>query len=351
MTVTKQYDRRSVLKMLLGIGSSLVGCTTQIRPEEPNNSFNDAEFEAKLSAILSKWEPAIDTHIHLLHPDLTGKSFAPKAQKMITGPIEERIAQLKSEMSEARIARAFAMPVINSTNDDPLGIAESLRITTSLPNVMIIAVADPRRSSPRHMTAVEKAIELHRDRIVGFKGYLGYVHAAPNDPGYHPYYKIASKYKLPIIFHTGDPFHLKSRIKYSQPTLVDEAAVAFPEVNFVLAHFGIPWHLDAAEVAWKNNNVWLETSGMFGLPRKRNPVNTLLVNGLPLPTALEGFVVSDFTNALSYLSRPDRVIFATDWPGTSMTMSRLLISSLIPKEHHKAVFFDNAHNLFLGAKA
>ena len=51
-------------------------------------------------------------------------------------------------------------------------------------------------------------------------------------------------------------------MKYSHPLTVDEAAVAFPDVTFVIAHCGCPWFADAAEVACKNANVCIDLSGL-----------------------------------------------------------------------------------------
>ncbi len=48
---------------------------------------------------------------------------------------------------------------------------------------------------------MEAQIERHRDQIVAFKAYLGYLHFGPEDPQYVPYYRIAAKYHFPVIFH------------------------------------------------------------------------------------------------------------------------------------------------------
>ena len=42
------------------------------------------------------------------------------------------------------------------------------------------------------------------------------------------------------------------------PLLVDDVAVDNPDVKFVMAHFGNPWLIDAAEVIYKNDNVWAD---------------------------------------------------------------------------------------------
>ena len=43
---------------------------------------------------------------------------------------------------------------------------------------------------------------------------------------------------------------------------MDEVAVDHPTREFVLAHVGNPWLTDAAEVVYKNLNVWADLSGL-----------------------------------------------------------------------------------------
>jgi predicted TIM-barrel fold metal-dependent hydrolase len=44
---------------------------------------------------------------------------------------------------------------------------------------------------------------------------------------------------------------------------MDEVAVDHGDVRFVLAHLGNPWLIDAAEVIFKNPNVWADLSGLL----------------------------------------------------------------------------------------
>ena len=37
----------------------------------------------------------------------------------------------------------------------------------------------------------------------------------------------------------------------------------YPNVKFVMAHVGNPWMMDAAEVVYKNVNVWADLSGLL----------------------------------------------------------------------------------------
>ncbi len=67
---------------------------------------------------------------------------------------------------------------------------------------------------------------------------------------------------------------------------------------------------------------------------------------------MPGLVLRDLRDALGYMNRYDRLLYATDWPVISGSMAnyRRFIEAVIPEEHHRRVFCDNAEELF-GAKA
>ena len=139
--------------------------------------------------------------------------------------------------------------------------AEHWRSPNTSPAYMRSAIAQPDRSDRDHLRRVEET--LATGRVVALKAYLGYVHAFPSDPGYRPYYELAERFKLPFIFHTGDTYSPYAKLKYAHPLHVDEVAVDYPNVRFVMAHVGNPWMIDAAEVVYKNVNVWVDLSGLF----------------------------------------------------------------------------------------
>ncbi len=69
-----------------------------------------------------------------------------------------------------------------------------------------------------------------------------------------PVYEQASCYHLPILFHTGTP-------PYAQPAQVAQWAGEYPDVQFIMGHFGKLIWLDAVRAALEYPNVYLETSG------------------------------------------------------------------------------------------
>src|SRR5262249_12820140 len=124
-----------------------------------------------------------------------------------------------------------------------------------------VGLAHPERFDRDHLARVEAVLKL--GQVKAFKVFLGYLHYEPSSPNYRPYYRLAAKYDVPVIFHTGDTFSRTAKVKYAHPLKIDEVAVDFPDTKFVLAHFGNPWIMDAAQVVYKNKNVWADLSAIL----------------------------------------------------------------------------------------
>jgi hypothetical protein len=97
----------------------------------------------------------------------------------------------------------------------------------------------------------------------------------PTMQGFHPYdrmawplYEIINAHKLPAIFHTGHSgmgSGVRSgaglRLEYSNPMHLDDVAIAFPDMQIVMAHPSWPWQDEALSVAMHKPNVWIDLSG------------------------------------------------------------------------------------------
>lgn len=171
--------------------------------------------------------------------------------------------------------------------------------------------------------------------VVGLKVYAGYQHFHVNDPVYHPFYELAEANNLPVVIHTGDTANSAGLLKYSHPLTVDEVAVNFPRVRFVMAHYGNPWIIDATEVAKKNPNVYIDLSG---LAEGKFSVDWFY-------DAYKGYI-EHIKTWLTYLSRYDKMMYGSDWPLVNMAVYIEVIKRLIPEEYHQAVFYDNAVKVF-----
>jgi predicted TIM-barrel fold metal-dependent hydrolase len=252
-------------------------------------------------------------------------------------------ARLNQEMKQAGIQYAFGMGGLGSPANDPLGIAETIELAQLVPGLKAIGVADPRKIDADHLKAVEAQIDANRGSIVAFKAYLGYLHFGPDHPNYVPYYRLAEKYDLTMILHTGDNWSTTAKVKYAHPLLVDEVAVDHPDVRFVMAHFGNPWLVDAAEVVFKNANVRADLSGLFVGTTEQ--IDKILAEG-KLPDSANGLIISDLKKAMGYVDDFKKFVYGSDWPLAPMDAYRRLIESIVPAEAHMAVFRDNALDVF-----
>ena len=167
------------------------------------------------------------------------------------------------------------------------------------------------------------------------KIYLGYVHRFASDPRYQSFYKLAQKYDVAVVFHTGDTDSTKAKLKYSDPLTIDEVAVDHPKVRFVIAHCGNPWIESAAEVAYKNPNVYIECSALL--------IGNL--NEMP-KEKIDTYVVRPIAWIFGYIEDPNKMMFGTDWPLTPIKPYLEAYKRAIPPEYWKAVFHDNAVRVF-----
>jgi len=275
----------------------------------------------------------IDAHIHVVPPRLPG--VGPLSPRL-NGPPEAVAAELRDQMQGAGVTHALAMGSWRGGDDDPLGVTATLRLAARVPGLHAVGCADPTRTDADHLRRAEASLATGRVRAL--KGYLGYLHFGPEHPNYVPYYELAARYRVPFIFHTGDTFSPYAKLRYAHPLLVDDVAVSHPEVRFVIAHVGSPWMRDAAEVVYKNMNVWTDLSGLvigdataFTAAERQDLLNDLR---------------NDLRRAFRYAERPNRFVFGTDWPLAPMAAYRDFIRSVIPEVNHEQVFEDNARALF-----
>jgi predicted TIM-barrel fold metal-dependent hydrolase len=275
----------------------------------------------------------IDTHIHVGPPRLPGVG---PLDPLLNQPPEAVATELCGQMGRAGVSYALAMGSWRGGDDDPLGVEVILRLAARVPGLHAIGIADPTRVDADHLRRAEAV--LASGRVRALKAYLGYLHFAPEHPNYTPYYELAARYRLPFVFHTGDTYSPYAKLRYAHPLLVDDVAVNHPDVRFVLAHFGNPWTLDAAEVIYKNMNVWADLSGLvvgdetaFTAEDRQDVLNDLR---------------QDVQRAFRYAERPNRFLYGTDWPLAPMVAYRDFVRTLIPAVYHDQVFVENARVLF-----
>jgi len=105
---------------------------------------------------------------------------------------------------------------------------------------------------------------------VGLKLHPSYQEFYPNDRKIaYPLYEVCEGLGVPVIPHTGTTRLYGTPMKYGQPIYWDDVAIDFPKLKIILTHWAIPWVEEAIHVVWRNENVYMDVSGV--LPRYYPP--------------------------------------------------------------------------------
>ncbi|MBI4822040.1 MAG: amidohydrolase family protein [Deltaproteobacteria bacterium] len=253
--------------------------------------------------------PVIDVHTHAEF------STTPEPSSGITPTRERYLAELREIGASGAVAHTSSSG----------GSYEDLRAH----GVIHCAGVGSEIDTPR----LEEGLASGRYGCI--KVYLGYIHQYASDPRYEPAYRLAEKYDVPVVFHTGDTYSTRGKLKYSDPLTLDEVAVDHPNVAFVIAHCGNPWIQSAAEVAYKNPNVYLECSALLIGDLEHTPAEQV-----------SRYLVEPIRWIFGYLEDPTKLMFGTDWPLVGMRPYLEAYRRAIPKQHWRAVFFENARRVF-----
>lgn len=269
----------------------------------------------------------VDTHLHLSQwwPDIRTTGYRDDLDFSVKG--------LLREMDAAGIGRGILIQV----NDAPTvqeGLVEARGIVSkSGGRLRLVSTVDPTQGPE----AVSEQIQLWdaTPELSGIKLFPGYRPFYPHDRRLDPVYEYAHQRKLPILIHTGDTMDPQGLVKYARPVEVDEAAVRFRDVPIVLCHFGNPWVDEAAEVVYKNKNVYADTSGLLAHPS--HPLFDRMVE-LCRRRLLEGILM---------VGSAERILYGSDWPLLDLKVALQLVTSLdLPERDRTAILGGNAQRLF-----
>lgn len=262
----------------------------------------------------------IDAHIHTAFQRKDLRAFARKHG------VDFSLKGLQTEMKKNNIKTCISLADVFK-DPTPLGKNWLLEQVRNNKNIVGVLGINPFKVNAKSIKETEALIKS--GLIKGLKIYLGYYPKYPLDKIYSKFYQMAQKYGCPVIFHTGDTLSLegKALVKYAHPLNLDEVAVRWPKLKIVIAHSGYPWILDAAEVAYKNKNVFLDVSG-WAEGNRINPFNKRYVEEI-----------------LEYAG-PEKVLYGSDWPIVKMESYLKFFKKAIPKKYWDKVFYKNAAKLF-----
>lgn len=257
----------------------------------------------------------IDCHTHL-------NRYTPDLPRTL----DERHAQLRAEMDAHGIAYALVLTSYDVTADRP-----------STTDVLAALERDPRLgvvAGIRHahlggdLAGLRQLLRARRIRAL--KLYPGYEPYRVTDASLDPVYDLAAEFGVPVMIHTGDTYDPGTHVRLAHPLDVDDLAVEHRAVRFVMCHVGNPWLMDAAEVLYKNPNVFGDISG-FTLGEFQPRFERLMARKL--------------NDLVAYVNDPGKLMFGTDWPissiGSYLEFVRRL--DLTPDEREGLMWRNAAH--------
>jgi len=132
---------------------------------------------------------------------------------------------------------------------------------------MMVAFAsiDPHKGK---MGAREARRLIEEHGVKGFKFHPTVQGFLPYDRMAWPLYEVIAEYKLPAIFHSGHSGIGSGmrcggglKLANSNPMLLEDVAMDFPDIQIVVAHPSWPWQDEALSLALHKPNVWIDLSG------------------------------------------------------------------------------------------
>lgn len=261
----------------------------------------------------------IDCHVHL-------NNYAESSGR----PTHQNVKELWAAMERNGVDHSVVLTSYKVDVDRP-SVEDLLHILADDPRTTVVEGLRWRSESRTDLFHMEERI---RDGIVrGIKLYPGYDKYAINDPSLESVFRIAAKYDVPVMIHCGDTYAKDAKVRQAHPLLVDDVAVDYPDVKFLICHLGNPWFQDTAEVLYKNDNVYADISG--------------LTLG-DFTYEFERYIVQRVEDMIAYMGEPgEQLLYGSDWPLVGMsTYVKFFHGLKLPEDAKESVAWKTAAKLF-----
>lgn len=214
----------------------------------------------------------IDSHLHLITASMLGRQRdrlpayrkrAMESARVRGKTFEERLKELEGRSLEDH-ARSWLEAF------DTAGIQAGAFIAVGEGNEELAQFVGlhPQRfigwgslSDPRHPDAWRTVSRFRGLGLNGLKLYPPIQRFLPNDRALYPVYEAAAEAGLPILFHFGITVGAFYDLSFASPLPLSAAVKEFPEVTFVIAHFGAGFLRETLFLAYHTDNVCVDTSG------------------------------------------------------------------------------------------
>jgi predicted TIM-barrel fold metal-dependent hydrolase len=139
---------------------------------------------------------------------------------------------------------------------------------TFIPNELVAGLVErhPGRFVPFAGIDVLAGMAAVREvaRWVGERGFRGVslrpfmIGLPADDRRYYPVYAKCAELGVPVSIHSSANWTSMMPNDLGHPRHLDVVASDFPELGIIMSHAGHPWVLEAALLAWKHENLFLE---------------------------------------------------------------------------------------------
>jgi uncharacterized protein len=260
----------------------------------------------------------IDCHVHLN-----------RYEEEDPPTLEERYRLLCSEMDRNGVDYAVVLSSYRVNSERP-SVDEILDVVGDDRRIGVVAGVSYRDYTAHDLAHIRELLAAKRLR--GLKLYPGYEPFYVSDPRMRVVYELAGEYGVPVMIHTGDTFDPRGKLKYAHPLEVDEVAVDFPDVTFVICHIGNPWITDAMEVIYKNDNVVGDISG-FTLKH--------------FEERFERYMLRQVEEVIAFAGDRSKLLYGTDWPICGMGSYLGFVEKLnLTDDEREQILWRNSTRIF-----
>jgi len=114
---------------------------------------------------------------------------------------------------------------------------------------------------PASDDAVDFVKRAGKDGFQGIKLYPSSGNYNAYDEKLYPIYEEALRQKLLVILHFGITIGATANLRYGNPLDIQKPAQDFPDLNFMIAHFGAGFFREVLMLMYQTHNVVMDTSG------------------------------------------------------------------------------------------
>jgi len=115
--------------------------------------------------------------------------------------------------------------------------------------------------NPANDDAVEVVKRAGREKFQGIKLYPSSWDFPVYDKRVYPIYEEALKQNLLVILHFGITIGSQANLRFGNPLDIQKPAQDFPDLNFMIAHFGAGFFREILMLFYQTNNVVVDSSG------------------------------------------------------------------------------------------